>query len=77
MQPEPEVTIGIPAYNASAFLERTISSALDQTWSPTRVVVSVDHSDDNTAELALALASKWEAGWQTPTPFCVLLNRLT
>ena len=60
MQPEPEVTIGIPAYNAGAFLERTIRSALDQTWSSTSVVVSVDHSDDNTAELALALASKWD-----------------
>ncbi len=58
MQSKPEVTIGIPAYNASAFLEATIRSALDQTWPWIKIVVSVDHSDDNTAELALAMASQ-------------------
>lgn len=59
MSASPEVTIGIPAYNASAFLEQTIRSALDQTWPSTKIVVSVDRSDDDTAELALAMASKW------------------
>jgi glycosyltransferase involved in cell wall biosynthesis len=54
-----EVTIGIPAYNASSFLEETVRSALEQTWPHKRILVSVDRSDDNTTELAQEMASKW------------------
>jgi glycosyltransferase involved in cell wall biosynthesis len=46
------VTIGIPAWNASAFLRETVESALVQTWPNTRIVISVDQSDDDTATIA-------------------------
>jgi len=59
MRGTPEVTIGIPAYNASSFLEETVRSALAQTWPHKRILVSVDRSDDDTAELAQEMASKW------------------
>ena len=52
----PEVTIGIPAYNAEAFLRETVESALTQTWPAISVLISVDRSDDGTAVLAESLA---------------------
>ena len=45
----PLVSIVIPAYNAEAYIERTIRSALEQTYPNIEVVVVNDGSKDRTA----------------------------
>ncbi len=51
------VSIIIPAYNASGFLERAVNSALDQK-SVKEIIIIEDASQDDTYELALQLAEK-------------------
>ncbi|MDR3687558.1 MAG: glycosyltransferase [Coriobacteriia bacterium] len=46
----------IPAYNASEVLERTVRSALEQTYPDFEVVISDDGSSDDTLDVANALA---------------------
>lgn len=42
----------IPAYNAEAFLKRSVDSALAQTFQPLEIIVVDDGSTDDTAEIA-------------------------
>ena len=55
---KPLVTIGIPAYNATRFLEATVQSACAQDYPNVRLIVSVDQSTDGTVDLARQLASE-------------------
>jgi len=50
------VSVVIPAYNAAAFIERTLRSALRQTHSTLEVIVVDDGSTDSTVGLARAAA---------------------
>jgi len=50
------VSVVIPAYNAAAFIERTLRSALRQTHSTLEVIVVDDGSTDSTVGLARATA---------------------
>src|SRR3954453_10527365 len=50
------VSVIIPAYNAGATVERTISSVLNQTYSSIEVLVVDDGSTDNTAVLVQRMA---------------------
>jgi glycosyltransferase involved in cell wall biosynthesis len=52
------ITVIIPAYNAAAFLEETVLSAINQTCPPERIIVVDDGSPDNGHEIALQLAAK-------------------
>jgi succinoglycan biosynthesis protein ExoO len=45
------VSVIIPAYNAEAFIDRAVASALEQTLSPREVIVIDDCSSDGTGEL--------------------------
>jgi glycosyltransferase involved in cell wall biosynthesis len=54
----PLVSIGIPAYNATAFLEAAVRSACAQDYPHVRLIVSVDRSTDGTADLARRLAAQ-------------------
>jgi glycosyltransferase involved in cell wall biosynthesis len=56
--PAPLVSIGIPAYNATGFLEDAVRSACAQDYPNVRVIVSVDQSTEGTADLARRLAAK-------------------
>jgi len=47
----PEISIVIPAYNASRYIRDSISSVLDQTFSSWELIVVDDGSTDNTAEI--------------------------
>lgn len=51
------VSIVIPAYNAEAFIERALHSALNQTEGEIEVLVVDDASTDKTADLVASLAS--------------------
>lgn len=48
----PRISAVIPAYNAEAFLTRSVSSALRQTQRPCEVIVVDDGSGDGTARVA-------------------------
>ena len=45
----PTVTIGIPAYNQARFVAKAVESALAQTYPRLEVVLSDDHSNDDTS----------------------------
>lgn len=49
---KPEVSVIIPAYNTSAYISRSIESALGQTLKNIEVIVVDDASTDNTLEVA-------------------------
>lgn len=48
---KPSVTVVIPAYNASSFIEETIASVLSQTFTNFEVLVVDDGSTDDTAAI--------------------------
>jgi len=51
MTEQPLITIGIPTYNRSAWLQQSIASCLQQTYRNIEVVVSDNASTDDTAEM--------------------------
>ena len=53
----PEVSIIIPAYNRSKYIERAVYSVLNQTFSDLEVIVVDDASTDNTSELVRKIQS--------------------
>lgn len=56
---EPLVSIIIPLYNASSFIEKCLESAINQTWTQKEVIVIDDGSIDNSYELAKAYENEW------------------
>jgi hypothetical protein len=52
----PDVTICIPAWQAEAFIDRTLWAARRQTHADVRILVSVDHGEDGTAAICRAHA---------------------
>ena len=53
-----KVSIITPAYNASAFLKKTILSVQSQTFTDWEMIIVDDCSNDNTYELACSLANE-------------------
>lgn len=51
-----KIDVVIPAYNASAFIERTLESVLRQTLAPSSIIVVDDGSADDTAALVRRFA---------------------
>ena len=56
MEKQPLTSVVIPAYNAEPFLERTLRSALRQTYSNLEVIVINDGSTDQTRAITEAVA---------------------
>jgi glycosyltransferase involved in cell wall biosynthesis len=54
----PLVSVIIPAYNAEAFISKTIDSVVHQTYQNLEIIVVDDGSSDRTAELVLDKAQK-------------------
>ena len=54
----PAVTICIPTYEAEAFIARTLGFATGQTRQDIRILVSVDKSQDRTAEICRKIAGE-------------------
>jgi glycosyltransferase involved in cell wall biosynthesis len=48
---KPLVSILIPAYNAGKWIEQTLESAVNQTWSNVEIIVVNDGSRDNTLQI--------------------------
>ena len=46
-----DITVVIPSYNRYTFLKRAIVSVLEQTYSPSEIIVVDDGSNDQTAEI--------------------------
>ncbi|KQC02425.1 glycosyltransferase family 2 protein [Pedobacter sp. Hv1] len=53
---QPLVSIIIPVYNKAEYIEQTIQSALNQTWTNIEIIIVDDESTDN----SLAIAKKYE-----------------
>ncbi|MBK0378194.1 glycosyltransferase family 2 protein [Mucilaginibacter segetis] len=49
---QPLVSIIIPAYNASAYIQKAIISAIDQSWRNKEIIIIDDGSTDNTLTVA-------------------------
>ncbi len=58
MQDNPKVSILIDNYNYGRFLQEAIDSALNQTYSPTDVIVVDDGSTDNSREIIASYGNK-------------------
>ncbi len=54
---QPLVSVVIPAYNASRFIERTLRSVLNQTYHPLEVIVVDDGSTDDTPAIVQRIAA--------------------
>jgi len=53
----PRVSFGVPVYNGGRFLEKTLDSLLDQSFTEFEIVICDNASTDNTKEICLAYAS--------------------
>lgn len=51
-----KLTIGIPAYNNSLTLRKSVESLLAQSFSDFKVLISDDNSQDDTADIAIQIA---------------------
>jgi glycosyltransferase involved in cell wall biosynthesis len=58
MKDKPKVSIIIDNYNYGRFLSKAIDSALNQTYSPTEVIVVDDGSTDNSREIIASYGNK-------------------
>jgi glycosyltransferase involved in cell wall biosynthesis len=56
MKSKPLATVVIPAYNAEAFVHRTLASALNQSYTSLEVILVDDGSTDATRQIAKAVA---------------------
>ncbi len=54
----PLITIGIATYNASKSIERSIKSALSQSWEPLEIIIIDDCSKDNTYKKLKKISAK-------------------
>ena len=54
----PLITVGIASYNALKSIERSINSALSQSWRPIEIIIVDDCSNDGTYEKLLKISSK-------------------
>jgi len=58
IDPHPIVSVIIPAYNAEAFIEQTLNSVLQQTYSDLEVIIVDDGSKDCTGAIVKAFAER-------------------
>lgn len=56
---KPLISVVMPCYNAAAYLEQAVDSALNQTYGSVEVVLVDDGSTDGSADVATRLASKY------------------
>lgn len=56
-EPAPRVSIGLPVYNAGAFLEPALLSVMDQTYEDFEFIISDNASTDGTSQLCRDLAA--------------------
>lgn len=56
MPDSPLISIVLPTYNGERFLEQSIRSCLDQTWSPLELIVVDDASTDSTSDIVTRMA---------------------
>ena len=57
---KPTVTIGIPVYNEGKYLAETIESAINQTYSNIQIIISDNHSTDNSFKIGEEFAAKYD-----------------
>ncbi|MBT5030748.1 MAG: glycosyltransferase [Proteobacteria bacterium] len=57
----PDVTIAVPVFNDEQWLGKTVGSILGQSYQHLKIVLAVDVSADNSADLTKHLAAKSSA----------------
>jgi glycosyltransferase involved in cell wall biosynthesis len=55
---EDKVTIGIPVFNEEKYLEKTLYSALSQTYKNVEIIISDNCSEDNSSEIIKQISNK-------------------
>ena len=56
-----KVSIIIPVYNVSEYLERCLNSILNQTYDNIEIVLIDDKSTDNSLSICLSFSEKYDA----------------
>ena len=51
MNISPKISVGVPAYNQGCYLRQTLNSLLNQSVPPVEIVVSNNHSTDDTGDI--------------------------
>ena len=54
----PKISVVVPCYNASAFLEQNLTSLIRQSYKPDEIIVVDDCSSDGSSEIAERLGVK-------------------
>ncbi|MDC3087404.1 glycosyltransferase [Paracoccaceae bacterium] len=70
---QPLVSIVIPAYNHENFIEESIESSLNQTYTNIELIIVDDSSPDSTHEKAVSLTSKLDG--ETPPRHKIVRNK--
>lgn len=60
-RPAPLVSVIIPCYNQSQYLEETVLSALDSDYSPLEIIIINDGSTDESPKIGEKLANRYES----------------
>jgi len=55
---QPLVSICIPTYNGESFIEETLRSAINQTYKNIEIIITDDHSTDNSLAICTSFAEK-------------------
>jgi len=69
LKDKPLVSFVLFSYNQSSYIKEALEGALSQTYAPLEIIISDDHSTDNTFEIITDITQKYDG------PHKIILNR--